>query len=157
MKHKMLIILIGLIANVSLQAQVLIKHDCEKINFDNDKLLKIVFEEYGAYNGDGIGFVSQSGDTLTFDIDEIYVLGFAADFTDVEQVLQSGKITILYDAANATLHVVNATEKGVINIYDANGKNVKSGKGNTMSIGELPPALYVVSYNKVLNVKVMKR
>lgn len=157
MKQRILMALFGLVAVVGVQAQVLIKHNGEKVNFGNDKLVKITFDIYNENNGDNIYFVCESDSTLTFDIDAIHSLGFADDFSGVDEVLQSGKETILYDAANATVHIVNATAEGVINIYDAAGKRVKSGKGCTIALGELAPGMYVVSFNNKSNAKIVKK
>lgn len=157
MRQRILMALLALVAAIGVQAQVLIKHNGEKVNFGNDKLVKITFDIYNENNGDNIYFVCESDSTFTFDIDEIHSLGFADDFSGLDEVVQSGKETILYDAANATVHIVNAKAEGVINIYDAAGKRVKSGKGCTIALGELAPGLYVVSFNNKLNAKILKK
>ena len=115
MKRNILIAALCLVAATGMQAQVLVKHgkDKEKIEFGNDKLVKIVFDSYGENNGNDILFVRHSGDTLTFDINQVYRLGFAADFTEVEQTKLQGEMAILYDADAATIHIANAKdEKG---------------------------------------------
>ena len=78
MKRNILIAALCLVA-VGMQAQVIIKHNGEKVEFGTNELVKMVFNSYGNNdnNGDNIRFVRQTGDTLTFDIDEIYVMGFA--------------------------------------------------------------------------------
>ena len=160
MKRNILIAALCLVAATGMQAQVLVKHgkDKEKIEFGNDKLVKIVFDSYGESNGNDIFFVRQSGDTLTFDINQVYRLGFAADFTEVEQAKLQGETAILYDAASATIHIANAKdEKGVIHLFNTEGHLVKSGKGTTLSIAELGSGLYIVSYNNVLNAKIVKK
>ena len=99
MKRNILIAALCLVA-MGMQAQVIIKHDGEKVKFDTDELVKMVFTTYDYYdnNGDNIHFVRQSGDTLTFDIDEVYVMGFAEDFTRIDEVKQAGEPAIVYDA-----------------------------------------------------------
>ena len=76
MKRNILIAALCLVAATGMQAQVLIKHGTnkEKIEFGEDKLVKMVFDTYGESNGNDIFFVRQSGDTLTFDINQIYRL-----------------------------------------------------------------------------------
>ena len=160
MKRNILIAALCLVAATGMQAQVLVKHgkDKEKIEFGNDKLVKIVFDSYGESNGNDIFFVRQSGDTLTFDINQVYRLGFAADFTEVEQAKLHGETAILYNAASATIHIANAKdEKGSILLFNAEGRLVKSGKGSTLSVSELGDGLYIVSYNNVLNAKIVKK
>ena len=160
MKRNILIAALCLIAATGMQAQVLIKHgeSKEKITFGNDKLVKMVFDIYGENNGDNITFVRQSGETLTFDMDEVYRLGFAANYTEVEQAELDGEMAILYDAASATVHIANAKdEKGVILIFNAEGRLVKSSKGTALSVAELGNGLYIVSYNNVLNAKIVKK
>ena len=160
MKRNILIAALCLIAATGMQAQVLIKHgeSKEKITFGNDKLVKMVFDIYGENNGDNITFVRQSGETLIFDMDEVYRLGFAANYTEVEQAELDGEMAILYDAASATVHIANAKdEKGTILIFNAEGRLVKSSKGTTLSVTELGSGLYIVSYNNVLNAKIVKK
>lgn len=160
MKRNILIAALCLVAATGMQAQVLIKHGTnkEKIEFGEDKLVKMVFDTYGESNGNDIFFVRQSGDTLTFDINQVYRLGFAADFTEVEQAKLKSEAAILYDAASATIHIANAKdEKGVIHLFNAEGRLVKSGKGIALSIAELGSGLYIVSYNNVLNAKIVKK
>ena len=160
MKRNILIAALCLVAATGMQAQVLIKHGTnkEKIEFGEDKLVKIVFDSYGENNGNDIIFVRQSGDTLTFDINQIYRLGFAADFTEMAQTELDGTMAILYDAGTATVHIANAKdEKGVIHLFNAEGHLVKSGKGIALSVAELGSGLYIVSYNNVLNAKIVKK
>ena len=114
MKRNILIAILCIVGATGLQAQVLVKHgeNKETIEFGNDKLVKMEFNSYDREsNGDNILFIFQSGNTMTFDIDEIYALGFAADFTEIEAVTAAGETAILYDAATATVHIVNAEEK----------------------------------------------
>ncbi len=160
MKRNILIAALCLIAATGMQAQVLIKHgeSKEKITFGKDKLVKMVFDVNGENNGDNITFVRQSGETLIFDMDEVYRLGFAANYTEVEQAELDGEMAILYDAASATVHIANAKdEKGTILIFNAEGRLVKSGKGSVLSVTELGDGLYIVSYNNVLNAKIVKK
>lgn len=161
MKRNILIAILCLIAATGLQAQVLVKHgeNKETIDFGSDKLEKIVFNsnDYES-NGDNILFIFQSGNTITFDIDEIYALGFAADFTEIKEVTAAGETAILYDAATATVHIANAEdEKGSISIFNAEGRLAKSGKGTALSVADLTRGLYIVSYNQKLNVKIVKK
>lgn len=161
MKRNILLAMILLLAATAMQSQVLVKHGekKERIELGNDKLVKMVFDVYNtANNGDNILFIRQSGDTLTFDIDEIYLLGFAKDFTNIEEVKESGEASIVYDATAATVHVVNAKdEDGTIHIFNAEGRLVKSGKGLVLSVADLTDGLYIVSYNQKLNAKILKK
>lgn len=157
MKRNIFIAILCLMASAGLQAQVLMQHNGEKINFGSDRLVKMVFDSNGANNGDDILFVSQSGDTITFDVDAIYLLGFAADFNEIEQIEQAGHTTIVYDAATATVHIVNTEEEGIIRLFNAEGRLVKSVKGRTMTVVDLADGLYVVSYNQKLNAKIVKK
>ena len=161
MKRNILLTMLLMLAATTIQAQVLIKHgeEKERIEFGNDKLVKIIFNSYDyESNGDNIIFVRQSGETMTFDIDFIYLLGFAADFSEVDQQELNGETTILYDAHTATIHIANAKdEKGTIRLFNAEGRQVKSAKGTSLCLEELPGGLYVVSYNQVLNAKIIKK
>lgn len=159
MKRNILIAALCLVAATGLQAQVLVKHgeNKERIELGDDMLVKMVFDVYGENNGENILFIRQSGDTITFDIDQIYRLGFAADFTEVDQAELDGEMAILYDAAGATVHIVNAKEKGIIRLFNAEGRLVKSAEGHILSVAELGAGLYIVSYNNVLNAKIVKK
>ena len=159
MKRNILIAALCLVAATGLQAQVLVKHgeNKERIELGDDKLVKMVFDVYGENNGENILFIRQSGDTITFDIDQIYRLGFATDFTEVDQTELAGEMAILYDAAGATVHIVNAKEKGIIRLFNAEGRLVKSAEGHTLSVTELGAGLFIVSYNNVLNAKIVKK
>ncbi|MBE6291096.1 MAG: hypothetical protein E7091_01570 [Bacteroidales bacterium] len=159
MKRNILLTMILLLAATGMQAQVLVKHgeNKENLEFGNDKLVKMVFDSYGANNGDNIHFVRQSGDMLIFDIDEIYLLGFAKDFTNIEDVKQGGKASIVYDATAHTVHVINVKDEGKIHIFTSEGKLAKSAKGTSVSVANLPNGLYIVSYNMELNAKIIKK
>ena len=156
MKRNILLAIVLLFAASGMQAQVMYKHSGEKVDFKEDKLVKMVFDEYGENNGDDILFIRQSGDTLTFDIDDIRVMGFAADFSQIEKVKQSGEAAIVYDATEHTVYVVNA-EEGDIRIFTAEGKLVKSTKGTTISVANLADGLYIVNYDMKLNAKIIKK
>ena len=154
MKRNIFIAALMLLATVA-QAQVLVKKDREHIKLtDDNKLEKIVFTH--EYNGDGITFILQSGETMTFDIDELHSLGFAADYTDIGEVKKSGKASIVYNAKAGTVHIINA-QAGDIHIFSSEGKLAKSVKGTTVNVNDLPKGLYIVSYNKELNVKIVKK
>ena len=157
MKRNILIAALCLVA-VGMQAQVIIKHNGEKVEFGTNELVKMVFNSYGNNdnNGDNIRFVRQAGDTLTFDIDEIYVMGFAEDFTRIDEVMQAGQAAIVYDAKVHTVYVVNA-EMRTISIFTADGRRVKSAQGTSVSVADLADGLYVVSYNEKLNAKIVKK
>lgn len=154
MRRNILLAMILLLAATAMQSQVLVKNDWEHIKLTDDKLEKIIFTS--EYNGEGITFVLRSGETLTFDIDELHSFGFASDYTDIETVRISGKTTIAYSEEAATVHIVNA-EVGDIHIFSSEGKWVKSTKGTAISVADLPKGLYIVSYNKVLNAKIIKK
>lgn len=157
MKRNMFFTVILLLAVTAMQAQVLVKHGetKERIELGNDKLVKMVFDSYGENNGDIIHFVRQSGDTLTFDIDEIYLMGFAKDFTDIEDVKESGEASIVYNATAHTVHVINVEDGGEIHIFTGEGKLVKSANGTSINVADLPGDLYIVSYNMELNAKIL--
>lgn len=160
MKRNILIAVLSLVTTMGLQAQVLVKHgeNKERIELGEDKLAKMIFNVYDTEsNGDNVLFIRQSGDTLTFDIDQIYRLGFAADFTEVEQTELDGKLAIIYDAANAIVYIINAKEKGIIRLFNVEGRLVKCIEGHILSVAELNAGLYIVSYNNVLNAKIMKK
>ena len=156
MKRNILLAIMLLLAATGMQAQVMYKHSGEKVDFKGDKLVTIVFDEYGENNGDDILFIRESGDTLTLDIDDIRVMGFAADFSQIEKVKQSGEAAIAYDATEHTVYVVNA-EEGDIRIFTAEGKLVKSAKGTAISVANLADGLYIVSYDMKLNAKIIKK
>lgn len=155
MKRNIFIAILCLMASAGLQAQVISNLDGEKI--DVEKLVKIVFDVYGNNNGEDILLIFESGDTLTFDIDDIPSFSFAPDIDAIGQIEQAGHTAIVYDAATTTVHIVNAGEEGVIRLFNAEGRLVKSVKGRTMTVADLVDGLYVVSYNQKLNVKIVKK
>ncbi len=157
MKRNILIAALCLVA-MGMQAQVLIQHNGEKVNFSGDnKLVKMVFDSYSQeHNGEEILFIYQSGDTATFDMDAVYVMGFAEDFTRIDEVKQAGDAAIVYDAKGHTVYVANA-EAGTITLFTADGRRVKSARGTSVSVADLADGLYVVSYNEKLNAKIVKK
>ena len=146
MKRNILLAAMLLLAVTGMQAQVIIKHGekQEKVEFGEDKLVKITFDRiFVLGNGefdrdDNLYFYRQSGKVLTFTLDEVRLMGFAADFTKVDEVAQAGKTVIAYDAAEHMVHIVNAAEGGgVISIYTADGKPVKHGEGIALSVDRM--------------------
>ena len=154
MKRNILFAAMLLLAATATQAQVLVTQSKDIIKFGDDKLEKIVFT--GENYGDGIVFVRRSGKTLTFDIDELHSLGFADDYSNIESIKESGKAAIVYDSKAQVVHIVNAKE-GNIHLFGSEGKLVKSAKGTAISVTDLPKGLYIVSYNKELNAKIVKK
>lgn len=156
MKRNILIAALCLVA-VGMQAQVLIQHNGEKVNFTDNKLVKMVFDSYSReHNGEDILFIYESGDTATFDMAAVYVMGFAEDFTRIEEVEQAGEAAIVYDAKEHTVYVANAVA-GTITLFTADGRRVKSARGTSISVADLADGLYVVSYNEKLNAKIVKK
>lgn len=156
MKRNILIAALCLVA-VGMQAQVLIQHNGEKVNFTDNKLVKMVFDSYSReHNGEDILFIYESGDTATFDMAAVYVMGFAEDFTRIEEVEQAGEAAIVYDAKEHTVYVANAVA-GTITLFTADGRRVKSARGTSISVADLADGLYVVSYKEKLNAKIVKK
>lgn len=156
MKRNILIAALCLVA-VGMQAQVLIQHNGEKVNFTDNKLVKMVFDSYSReHNGEDILFIYESGDTATFDMAAVYVMGFAEDFTRIEEVEQAGEAAIVYDAKKHTVYVANAVV-GTITLFTADGRRVKSARGTSISVADLADGLYVVSYKEKLNAKIVKK
>lgn len=154
MKRNIFIATLLLLAATATQAQVLVTQSKDIIKFGDDKLEKIVFtsENYG----DDIIFVRQSGKTQTFDIDGLHSLGFADDYNNIETIKESGKTTIAYDNKAQMVHIVNAKEGNIL-LFGSEGKLIKSTKGTAISVSDLPKGLYIVSYNKELNAKIIKK
>lgn len=158
MKRNILLAAVLMLLAANVQAQVIIKHaGKERIELGSDKLVKMVFDSYGENNGDDIHFVRQSGDTLTFDIDDIYTMGFAEDFTRIEELKETGDAAIVYDAAEHVVYVVNVEEKGIVRVFNGEGKPVKSSTGTSISVADLADGLYIVTYNMELNAKIVKK
>ena len=167
MKRNILFAAMLLLMGTVVQAQVIVKHgeDAQRIDFGQDKLVKITFN--GAYKlsadavfdvDDEINFERQSGEVITFDIGEIRVMGFAADFTRIDELKQAGETAIAYDAAEQVVHIVNAEQGGGdIRIFTAEGKLVKRAQGVAISVADLDDGLYIVNYNKELNAKIIKK
>lgn len=159
MKRRALFLVL-LMLGLGVQAQVIIKHgeNGERIDFGNDKLVKMLFDVNGKNNGDDIEFVRQSGDILVFDVDEIYAMKFADDYSTIEDVKRVGEAAIVYDAASYRVYIVNVEEAdGAICIFNAEGKPVKRAEGVSVSVADLPDGLYVVTYNMELNAKIVKK
>ena len=167
MKRNILFAAMLLLMGTVVQAQVIVRHgeDAQRIDFGQDKLVKITFN--GTYQigsgevldvDDEINFERQSGEVITFDIEEIRVMGFAADFTRIDELKQAGETAIAYDAAEQVVHIVNAPQDGGdIRIFTAEGKLAKQAKGTAISVADLDDGLYIVNYNKELNAKIIKK
>lgn len=166
MKRNILFAAMLLLMGTVVQAQVIVKHgeDAQRIDFGQDKLVKMTFGgvrylDNGEWDTDGgVNFERQSGEVITFDIEEIRVMGFAADFTRIDELKQAGETAIAYDAAEQVVHIVNAPQDGGdIRIFTAEGKLAKQAKGTAISVADLDDGLYIVNYNKELNAKIIKK
>ena len=51
----------------------------------------------------------------------------------------------------------NAQEQSVIRIYNAEGRLVRKANAAQLSVANLDAGLYIVSYNNVLNAKILKK
>ena len=138
------------IAAMSVQAQTLVFADGDTLSFDNDKLKKII------PNKNILIFISENDSTLEFNIKDIAYLDFAASYTDIESI-GSDETAIVYDDAKETVSVLNGGNNSEIAVYNDKGILVKSIRGNNLEVGDLKPGLYVVSYNRKLNVKILKK
>ncbi|MBQ1177658.1 MAG: T9SS type A sorting domain-containing protein [Bacteroidaceae bacterium] len=166
MKRNILFAAMLLLMGTVVQAQVIVKHgeDAQRIDFGQDKLVKMTFSgvrylNNGVMDTDGgVNFERQSGEVITFDIEEIRVMGFAADFTRIDELKQTGETAIAYDAAEQVVHIVNAEQGGGdIRIFTAEGKLAKQAKGTAISVADLDDGLYIVNYNHELNAKIIKK
>ena len=156
MKRNILTAVLCLVAAIALQAQVLITQSGERIDLSEKKMVKIKFDFNGNYGGD-IVFEFASGETQSFNIDDLSSMGFAADYTAVEQIQLKGAAAILYDAVTQSVHVANAHEQSVIRICNAEGRLVRKANAAQLSVANLDAGLYIVSYNNVLNAKILKK
>lgn len=158
MKRNILFVAMLLFVAASIEAQVIVKHgdSSERVELGGNMLVKMVFDVYGENNGDNVHLILQSGDTLTFDIDEVSKMAFAADVTKIDEMKQSGEAAIVYDVTTHTACAVNA-EEGVIRIFTSEGRLVKKVAGTTVSVADLNDGLYIVSYNMELNAKIVKK
>lgn len=148
-RHILLVILTWI--GMTIQAQVLIDSNGNSIKFSDKKLTHILFDK------NDITFVNEAGDSLTFNIDEIHSLGFADDYTAINELESVSKAVIAYDANAATVHIVGAKEEGEILLFNADGRLLLKVKGNKADLRKFPAGLYIVSYNKVLNAKIVKK
>lgn len=156
MKRYILIASLCLVAVLGMQAQVLITQSGERIDLSEKKVLKMVFDFNTNYVSDVV-FEFESGETQTFDLDELSSMGFTDGYTDVKHVKIDGAAEIHYSVLTQTIHVSNASEHSVIYIYNAQGQLVKKTNGTQISLANLNAGLYIVKYNNVLNTKILKK
>lgn len=147
---KKYILLLGiLIVSLSAQAQALILVNGDTIKFENE--LTITQSIY--YNE--LNF-STGNQRYTFDIREIECLDFAATYTGIESISENETI-IAYNAEEEKVIVINGSNDGEITLFDGKGTVVKSARGSETSVGDLAPGLYIVSYNRKINAKILKK
>lgn len=142
---------LAFLMGMTVQAQVLVDSDKVVNKFGTDKLVKMTFD------GDSVTFETESGVVMNFDITQLHSVGFAEDYTGIEDARLNGEAKILYDAAASVVYVAGSKAQGVTAVYNSEGRLVKVAKANTVSVAELPAGLYIVSYNKKLNAKILKK
>ena len=147
---KRYILVLGiLLVSLSAQAQVLTLANGDTIKFENE--LTITQSIY--YNE--LNF-STGNQGYTFDIREIESLDFAATYTGIESISDNETI-IAYNAKEEKVIVINGGNDGEITLFDDKGTVVKSARGSETSVGDLTPGLYIVSYNRKINAKILKK
>ena len=152
MKRNIFLAALLLLTSLAVQAQILEKKNGEKVKFTDDKVVRIV------PMGDSLRFETTNGLKHTFFFFDINSLVFAQDYTAINDIEATGQPAILYDAATATVKVVNAeAKKGTLCVYYADGRLAKRSRGNAVNVAELKSGLYVVSYNQKLNAKILKK
>ena len=94
-----------------------------------------------------------------FDFDD-FDEDYDDDFEDEEEIIEdikAGKEIIVYDEAASKVYVANAKQFTSFVLFNAEGKQLRSVEGNVISLAGLPAGLYIVSYNGVLNAKILKK
>lgn len=147
---KKYILLLGiLIVSLSAQAQALILVNGDTIKFENGLTIT------QGYNYYELNF-SKGNQRYTFDMREIESLDFAATYTGIESISDNETI-IAYNAKEEKVIVINGGNDGEITLFDDKGTVVKSARGSETSVGDLTPGLYIVSYNRKINAKILKK
>ena len=121
----------------------------ETINTQSNKLQKIDFR------GNNINATFRSGEKKTFAISDLQAMSFATDASDVE-MLENDKAIIVYNAQTQMAYTINTKEKGLMQLFNCEGKLLKQMRDNQISLQGLPTRLYVVSYNHKLYAKIKK-
>ena len=147
---KRYILVLGiLLVSLSAQAQVLTLANGDTIKFENE-LTITQGNNYSELN------FSTGNQGYTFDIREIESLDFAATYTGIESISDNETI-IAYNAKEEKVIVINGGNDGEITLFDDKGTVVKSARGSETSVGDLTPGLYIVSYNRKINAKILKK
>ena len=146
---KYIMLLVLLAVGITAQAQILVKVNGEKIDFNGEKLRTIT----ASYNK--IYFSTEDA-TYSFDIRDLDALYFAETPSSVEE-LPADEAAVVYDEQNDVVYVVNGEENAKLELYTAGALLVRSEKGNSMNLEGLSPGLYIVSYNNRMNVKILRK
>lgn len=147
---KKYILLLSLFAiAMAAQSQTLVLVDGDTIDFKN-KAFTITT------NSNRVSFVTNDT-VLTFDIRELSTLRFALSYSTGVSELDADETAILYDEENERVVVHNGDSNATLNIFDSKGALVKSTQGCETGLQELQPGIYIISYNKELNVKILKK
>lgn len=154
MKKYIILATLALIAVLQLPAQVLVKADGDTVRFESSNPLRKITSQY---SGSSITFTFDNGSKSTFNISELNKIEFAKDATTAIEDIKAGKETIVYDEAASKVYVANAKQFTSFVLFNAEGKQLRSVEGNVISLAGLPAGLYIVSYNGVLNAKILKK
>jgi hypothetical protein len=154
MKKYIILATLALIAVLQLPAQVLVKADGDTVRFESSNPLRKITSQY---SGSSITFTFDNGSKSTFNISELNKIEFDKDATTAIEDIKAGKETIVYDEAANKVYVANAKQFTSFVLFNAEGKQLRSVEGNVISLAGLPAGLYIVSYNGVLNAKILKK
>ena len=154
MKKYIILATLALIAVLQLPAQVLVKADGDTIRFEGSNPLRKITSQY---SGSSITFTFEDGTKSTFNISDLDKVEFAKDATTAIEDIKAGKEVIVYDEAANKVYVANAKQKKNFVLFNAEGKQIRSVKGSVINLEALPAGLYIVSYNGVLNAKILKK
>lgn len=153
MKRYILISIISLLAALQLPAQILIKSNSDTLTFNaSNPITKIIFQQ-----ADTVTFALSDGKTFQIDFTALDKMFFAKDAATGINDIKAGEEAIVYDAAAQVVYVVNGKSTASIVLFSAEGKRLRMAKGSHLSLTGLPSGLYVVSYNGVLNAKILKK
>lgn len=146
------LILLSFYASLFVHAQILERHNnATSIDLSNNRVRLIIPQK------DSVTLVTQSGGSLSFSIEVIKRLKWAEAPEKIKDLEKLPEMAIIFDSKKKEIYVLNADKNSLILLYNSDGKLIRSCRGASANVADLPDGMYIVSCNGNLTAKIVKK
>ena len=149
---RIIILFLSFSMGLCVHAQILERHNnASSIDLSNNRVRLIIPQK------DSVTLVTRSGGSLSFSIEAIKRLKWAEAPEKIKELEKQPDMAIIYDSKKKDIYILNADKNCLISLYNSDGKLIRSSRGTSTNVADLPDGMYIVSCNGNLTAKFVKK